>query len=149
MLRNPLAFLSGFRGQILYINILMICLIVNWKREKLKTAVLVSEFRSLHVIKLGPGFHCSNDSTLSRTKSVGLCVVMTIFFDQFNDITASCNIPWSLGENATRAQKMSISFRISSGLMRLTVTTQLFRQFRIESLPVVLLLLAPAGGRRP
>ena len=27
-------------------------------------------------LKLGPGFHCSNGSTLSCTKSVGLCVVM-------------------------------------------------------------------------
>ena len=61
----------------------LIYLIVNWKREKLDTAVLVPEFRAansalcdLHVIRLGPGFHCSNGSTLSRTKSVGLCVVM-------------------------------------------------------------------------
>ena len=60
------------------------CLTVNWNREKLYTAVLVPEFHAAnfalcgwYVLKLGPGFHCSSGSTLSCTKSVGLCVVMS------------------------------------------------------------------------
>ena len=66
-----------------------ICLIVNRNREKLYTAVSIPEFCAAnfvlcgwYVLKLGPGFHCSNGSTLSRTISVGFCVVMTLMDQQ-------------------------------------------------------------------
>ena len=82
--RNPLQAVDSTISSWPMQRIPRFCLIVNWNREKLYTAVFVPEFHAAnfalcgwHVLKLGPGFHCSNGSTLSCTKSVGLCVVMT------------------------------------------------------------------------
>ena len=81
--RNPLQAVDSTISSWPMQRIPRFCLIVNWNREKLYTAVFVPEFHAAnfalcgwHVLKLGPGFHCSNGSTLSCTKSVGLCVVM-------------------------------------------------------------------------
>ena len=85
--RNPLQAVDSTISSWPMQRIPRFCLIVNWNREKLYTAVFVPEFHAAnfalcgwHVLKLGPGFHCSNGSTLSCTKSVGLCVVMVRLF---------------------------------------------------------------------
>ena len=88
----------------------LICLIVNWKRENINTAVLVPEFYAanstlcdLHVMKFGPGFHCSNGSTLTRNKSVGLCVVMITRILHIQNLSRICGKGVGIGLFPTRS----------------------------------------------